>query len=179
LVAVLGVAAGIVWAGAAAGGAAEAREPGAAGERLGAVIEQAIKGEGPFFTAEERAVIERKCGYAPGSFDGFEANMSDGAFRCRDGRRVDDAEMRALLAVAQPRIERRVEAAMERADVKGAIEAVAREAEAEALRAVDAAGIAETAAARAAEEVGRAMEESRRAIEESRRAAGERRRARR
>jgi hypothetical protein len=160
-------------------GAAEAKEPGAAGDRLRAVIERAIKAEGPFFTAEERAVIERKCGYAPGSFDGFEGDMSEGGFRCRDGRRVDDPEMRALLAVAVPRIERRVEAAMERADIEGAVKAVAREKEAEMLRILDRARIAEEAAAQAAEEVARALERSRSAGQESRRMVGERRKAQR
>jgi hypothetical protein len=178
-VAALGLAAGIVWAGAAAGGAAEAKEPGVAGEQLGAVIERAIKGEGPFFTAEERAVIERKCGYAPGSWDGFEANMSDGAFRCRDGRRVDDAEMRALLAVAQPRIERRIEAAMESPEVKAAFEELHRKVETATRRALDEAKVAEKAAAEAAHAVERAMADSRRALEQSRRAIEEARRARR
>jgi hypothetical protein len=78
-------------------------------------------------------VIERKCGYAPGAWDGFEANLSDGSFTCRDGRRVDDPEMRAVLRAAAPRIEARVEAVMARADVAAAIARVAEVAAARAL----------------------------------------------
>lgn len=151
--------------GAAAEGSSSAE---AAGDRLGAAIERAIKGGGPFFTPEERALVEARCGYAPGSWDGFEANIRNGAFVCRDGRRVDDPETRAMLAAAGPRISRRVEAAMEREDVKGAIRAVAEEAEREALRAVDQAAIAR-AAAREAEAAAREAAEARRAAEEMRR----------
>ena len=102
--------------------------------QLDRAVEQALHEGGSWFTAEERAVIERKCGYAAGSWDGFEASFSNGVYRCTNGRRVDDAEMRALMARAGPRIERRVETAMERPEVRAAIERVAREAEAEALR---------------------------------------------
>ncbi|HEX8528287.1 hypothetical protein, partial [Allosphingosinicella sp.] len=46
----------------AAVAAAEARAE-AAGERLGADIQRAIRSGGPFFTAAERNVIERACNY--------------------------------------------------------------------------------------------------------------------
>lgn len=151
LAASLGVAAMLATGGAAAADRGPAAD---AGDRLGAAIERAIKAEGPFFTAEERALVEAKCGYPVGSWDGFEANIRNGAFVCRDGRRVDDAEMRAMLARAEPRIERRVEAAMEREDVQGAIAAVAAEAEREALKAVEASLAASAAARRATERRG-------------------------
>jgi hypothetical protein len=156
----------------AGGGAAAVEASGtrAAGERLGVAIERALKAEGPFFTAEERAVVERKCGYAAGSWDGFEINIRDGALVCRDGRRVDDAEMRALLAVAEPRIEARVGAAMEREDVRGAIAAVAEEAGREAERAVAASRAGVEASLEAGEATRRAMAETRRAMREGRRA---------
>lgn len=117
-----------------------------AGDALGARIEAAIKADGPFFTAGEQAVIERKCGYPAGSFDGFEVNINNGVLTCRGGKRVDDAELRALLAVAEPRIERRVKAVMESAEVQGAIEAMADEATRQALAAIDQAEIAREAA---------------------------------
>lgn len=107
-----------------------------AGERLGAMVQDALREGGPFFTPEERAVIERKCGYAPGSWDGFEINVSNGVLQCRDGRRVDDPEVRAIMASARPRIEARVEAVMERAEIAEAIGAVAREATDKAMRAL-------------------------------------------
>ena len=171
IVSVLGIVAGGLWAAGAAGGAADAHAPRAqaAGERLGATIDRAIRADGPFFTAEERAVIERKCGYAPGEWDGYEANMSDGVFRCANGRKLDDAETRALMAAAGERIGRRVEAVMQSAEVREAIERVSEEATREALAAVDHAKIAERAARDAEVAVRKAMEETRRSLEERRR----------
>lgn len=135
-VAVLGLAGSAVALGSGAGSASA--HPGAAPEdKLGQRIEAAIKADGPFLTAAERAVIERKCGYPAGSFDGFEVSISNGVLTCRDGRKVDDAEMRALLAVAEPRIERRVRSVMESAEVQGAIRAVADEAQREALASIN------------------------------------------
>lgn len=102
--------------------------------RLDHAIEQALHEGDSFVTADERATIERKCGYSAGSWDGFEASFSNGVFRCTNGRRVHDAEMRALMARGEPRIERRVETVMARPEVRAAIERVASEASAEALR---------------------------------------------
>ncbi|HEX9955369.1 MAG TPA: hypothetical protein VGB48_09180 [Allosphingosinicella sp.] len=134
--AVCGVAVSAVVLG--SGAAPAGAHPGAAPEdKLGQRIEAAIKKDGPFLTASERAVIERKCGYPAGSFDGFEVSISNGVLTCRDGRKVDDAEMRALLAVAEPRIERRVRTVMESPEVQGAIQAVAESAQRAALASVD------------------------------------------
>jgi len=115
---------------------AVASAPAAAEGRLNETIQRAMRAEGPFFTPAEQAVIERKCGYAPGQWDGHQVNISDGVFHCTNGRKVDDAEMRALLEVAEPRISRRVESVMESAEVQKAISDVAEQATAEALRAV-------------------------------------------
>jgi hypothetical protein len=104
-----------------------------AGERLGRTIDRAIHAEGPFFTPAEQAVIRRKCGYAPGEWDGSQANMSNGVFTCTNGRRVADAEMRELMDVAGERIGRRVSAAMQSAEVREAIGRVADEATQRAL----------------------------------------------
>ena len=160
--AAVGVGSGAVQAGhpdPSAGAHAAARD---AGDALGERIEGAIKAEGPFFTDAERATIERKCGYPAGGFDGFEANINNGRFVCKNGRTVDDAEMRALLAAAEPRIERRVQAVMESAEVQGAIRAVALEAEREALAAIDHGRIAREAAAAAREAAREAEAEGRR-----------------
>lgn len=108
-------------------------------DELSALIDRNLRSGGSWFTPSERAVIERKCGYRPGEWDGFEANLSNGTFTCRNGRVVrDDPEMRAVLKAAEPRIRARVEAVMKRADVTAAIGRVARIAAAEALREVDA-----------------------------------------
>ena len=106
---------------------------------LSALINRELRSGGSWFTPDEQRVIERKCGYAPGEWDGFEANLSDGAFTCSNGRVVrDDAEMAALLRAAEPRIRARVEAVMARADVKAAIGRVATAAAAKALREMEA-----------------------------------------
>jgi hypothetical protein len=154
--------------------AAEARAE-EAGERLGARIQAALRAEGPFFTAEERSVIERACGYPPGSWDGFEANMSDGVFVCSDGRRVDSPEVRAVMEAAGPRIGRRVSAVMGSPEVRGEIERVSREATRAALAAVDHAAIAREAMAEARV----AIESARREAERASRDADGKRRGRR
>ena len=106
----------------------------ASGERLGETIEQRLRADGPWFTAEERSVIERACGYPAGSWDGFSVSMSDDELRCSNGRRVSTPEVMAVMDAARPRIEARVERVMESAEVRGAIAAVSSEATAEALR---------------------------------------------
>jgi hypothetical protein len=107
-------------------------------KELSALINRHLRSGGSWFTPAERAVIERKCGYAPGEWDGFEANLSRGTFTCANGRVVDDAEVRAVLKAAAPRIEARVEAVMARADVAAAISRVADSAAAAALREIEA-----------------------------------------
>jgi hypothetical protein len=100
---------------------------------LSRVINRELHADGPFFTASERALIERKCGYAPGRYDGFQANISNGVFTCGNGRRVDDPEMRAMLDIARPRIARRVNAVMRRPAIAAAIDRVAGAATARAM----------------------------------------------
>lgn len=110
-----------------------------AGDRLGSLITSRLRAGGPFFTVEEQAVINQACGYAPGEWDGFEANMRNRTLICTNGRRVDSPEVRRVLAAAEPRIERRVEEVMESAEVRGAIARITAEATARASRAVAAA----------------------------------------
>lgn len=130
--AVLGlVAIGFIFVGADA--AAQPSRGETAHARLDRVIDLAIHGEGPFLLPRERALVERKCGYAPGTWDGNNFSMDDGVLRCSNGRRVDDPEVRAMMAEAGPRISRRVNAAMARPEVRAAIAAVAEEASREAL----------------------------------------------
>lgn len=100
------LAASLALAAAHAPAAAAPRDEGR--DALSTLIDRNLRAGGSWFTPAERAVIERKCGYAPGEWDGFEADLSDGSFVCRGGRKVDDPEMRALLRAAAPRIEARV-----------------------------------------------------------------------
>ena len=60
----------------------------AAVARLDRLVDKAIDEGGPFFTPRERAVIERSCGYAPGTWDGYQVNMIGRVFYCTNGRRV-------------------------------------------------------------------------------------------
>jgi hypothetical protein len=112
--------------------------PVAGEEALSALINRELRSGGSWFTPAEQAVIVRKCGYAPGEWDGFEARLTGGRFHCSNGRVVDDSEMRALIGSARPRIEARVESVMARSDVKAAISRVATAAAAEAIREVEA-----------------------------------------
>jgi hypothetical protein len=108
-----------------------------AGDHLGAMVSAAIRSGGPFFDAADRAVIERKCGYEAGSWDGIELSMAGDVFRCTNGRELDDPEVRAIVHRAEPLIERRVSAAMARPEIVAEIDRIAREASAKALAALD------------------------------------------
>lgn len=140
------VAAGLVAIGiaaAVAGGSAVAAAhdpaPGrdrAAEERLERLVEGGLREGGPFFNAEERAVIESACGYAPGSFDGFTANIRDNSFVCSNGRAVDSPEIRAMIATAGPRIEERVRRTVASPEFREAVSDIARNASEQAMRAV-------------------------------------------
>ena len=112
---------------------AYAHPDGAAHDPLNTVINRAIHEGGPFFTPAEQAVINRKCGYAPGQWDGNNFSINNGIFVCPNGRKVDDAEMRALLKVAQPRITARIHAVMARPEIQAAIRETANQAVREAL----------------------------------------------
>ncbi len=106
-------------------------------EGLGDMINQQLRADGPFFTAEERAVIDQACGYAPGEWDGFSMNSNDGVLRCTNGRRVDSPEVRRVLRAAEPRIEARVDRVMESAEVRQRIERITERATARAMEEVE------------------------------------------
>jgi hypothetical protein len=94
--------------------------------RLEAALVEALRADGPFFTAQERALIERACAYPAGSWNGYEFSMTDGVLHCTNGLDVDTPEVRAMMDVAAPRIGRRVAAAMARPRVRSAVAAVSR-----------------------------------------------------
>jgi hypothetical protein len=106
----------------------------AAAARLDELIDRAIDRGGPFFTPKERDVIERACGYGPGTWNGSQVNMVRDVFHCTNGRRVSSPEVRAVMAAASPRIDAYVDAVMEQPEIVAAIERVAREAVAEQTR---------------------------------------------
>ncbi len=110
--------------------AADTARSKAAEARLDRLIDKAIDGGGPFFTPRERAVIERACGYAPGTWNGFRVNMIGNVFYCTNGRRVSSPEVRAVMAAASPRIDAHIDAVMERPEIVAAMEQLDREADA-------------------------------------------------
>ena len=132
----LGLSATALLAGAAvvAGLAGPAAADPRGEQALDSAVERQLRADGPFFTAEERAVIERACGYAAGEWDSFGVNMQRGALICADGRRVASPEVRAVIDRAAPRIEARVRRVMASPEVTEAIDRIASEATAEALR---------------------------------------------
>jgi hypothetical protein len=119
---------------AAFGGTAGAEE---GEEALGQSIERALRAGGPYFTGAEQAVINRACGYAPGEWDGYAFRMNSGVLRCENGRDVDDPAVRRVFRQAGPRISRRVETVMARPEIIAAIDRIADEATAAALRDLD------------------------------------------
>lgn len=136
----------------------------AAGERLGVVLDRAIRRGGPFFTAEERAVIERACGFAPGSWDGYDADIREEGFVCSNGRWADTEEARAVMAVAGPRVSARLSAAINRPEVRAAMDEVTQSAAAAAAAAVDQAEIARLAQQAAQESAREALVDAERTV---------------
>ena len=126
--------AALLVTGAAAGTGAAGTPEKEATHALTTMINQQIRAEGSFFTPKEQQIIIAKCGYAPGEWNTFDANMTDGVFVCTNGRRIDDPEMKAVMAAASPRIKRRVNEVMARPEVRDAIHRVAVAAEAAAMR---------------------------------------------
>jgi hypothetical protein len=126
--AVLALAAGLAFPLAAQGHDSPAQA------RLDALVDRAIDEGGPFFTPAERAVIERACGYPPGSWNGFQVNMIGNVFHCTNGRRVSSPEVRAVMAAASPRIDAHVDAVFDRPEIVAAMEQVERESASEAWR---------------------------------------------
>ena len=112
----------------------ESRQLRAVEARLEAALVDALRADGPFFTPEERALVEQACAYPAGSWNGYEFSMTDGVLHCTNGLDVDTPEIRAMMEVAAPRIGRRVAAAMAQPRVRAAVAALSRASHAEARR---------------------------------------------
>ncbi len=116
--------------GPSAAGAAPGQSEAAAEAKLDRLIDSAIDGH-QFFTPEERAMIERACGYAPGSWNGLQVNMIGDTFYCTNGRRVSSREVRAVMAAVSPRIDAFVDSVMRRPDIVAAQKELDRAVDAE------------------------------------------------
>ena len=88
----------------------------AAEAKLDHLIDSAIDSH-QFFTPQERAVIERACGYRPGEWSGVQINMGGDTYFCTNGRQVHSPEVRAVMAEVSPRIDAYVDSVMRRPDV--------------------------------------------------------------
>jgi hypothetical protein len=103
----------------------------------GELIQRKLRADGPFFTPAERTVIERACGYAPGEWDGYSISTHGDTLVCRNGRRAEGPEVRAVMDAAGPRISRRVRAVMNDPEITAAIERIGRDARITAMRALE------------------------------------------
>jgi hypothetical protein len=113
------VIAGVMAAGIGAASPGIAQRDG--GERLGRSIAAAIEADGPIVTDAEKALIRERCGYAEGEWDGRSLMSRGGELVCGNGRRVDDPEVRAAVERIGERARARVDAVMNRPEVRRAL----------------------------------------------------------
>jgi len=98
---------------------------------VGRVVAEAIEREGPMITDAERATIRAKCG---GGEEGDSITSRDGVLICKNGRRVDDPEVRAIVARVGDRAAAHVASVMARPQVRQALSGEALRAARAALR---------------------------------------------
>ena len=94
-------------------------------EQAGARLEQIV-------TPADKALIASKCGYAA-DWDEKKISLSDGVLICENGKRVADAETKALEIRISKRARAYADAVMRDPAVKRAIDLVASQAAREAL----------------------------------------------
>ncbi|PJI90127.1 hypothetical protein [Sphingomonas koreensis] len=119
--------------------AAFAAAPGSAREtaekRLSAAVESEMAAQGPIVTAEDRALIARKCGYGENETWSDNVNIGNHTLHCANGKRIPmDDELHAMSGRISERANRHVERAMKSAKVARATSQVAREATERALK---------------------------------------------
>ena len=119
--------------------AAFAAVPGSAREtaeaRLATAVEREMAAQCPIVTAEDRALIAKKCGYGPDEAKGESINITNDTLHCANGKRVAaDDEIRAMSERISIRANRHVERAMKSASVALATAEVAQEATERALK---------------------------------------------
>jgi hypothetical protein len=117
----VGTAGALLIAGSAADARGESRQLARAEARLDRELVEALRGDGPFFNAEERALVEQTCGDAPGSWNGYEFSMTGDMLHCTNGRDVVSGAAQAMFEAAAPRIGRRVARAMAQPSVRRAM----------------------------------------------------------
>lgn len=108
--------------------------PSLASPDLAGMVAEAAGPEGPMITDAERATIRARCG---GGEDGDSITSRDGVLICKNGRRIDDPEVRAIVARAGERATAHVAAVMGRPEVAAAIRGGALDAARVSLARVD------------------------------------------
>lgn len=98
---------------------------------LKAAIDAAGAKHEPIVTPDDKALIAHKCGYA--TWDGKDISLNDGVLICKNGRRVADAETRALEVRISKRARAYANAVMGDPEVKRAINLVAKQATKEVM----------------------------------------------
>jgi len=119
--------------------AAFAAAPGSAREtaqeRLSTAVESEMAAQGPIVTAEDKALIARKCGYGANETKSDNININNDTLHCANGKRIPmDGELRAMSNRISERANRHVERAMKSAKVALATAEVAQEATERALK---------------------------------------------
>ncbi len=104
-------------------------------ERLSTAVEREMAAQGPIVTAEDQALIARKCGYGANEARNDNVNIGNDMMHCANGKRVPmDNELRAMSKRVSDRANRHVERAMKSASVALATAEIAQEASERAVK---------------------------------------------
>lgn len=115
--------------------------PGSAREtaeaRLNTAVEREMAAQGPIVTADDRALIARKCGYGANEARNNNLNIGNDMMHCANGKRVPmDSELRAMSKRVSDRANRHVDRALKSASVALAMAEVTHEATERAMKEV-------------------------------------------
>ena len=103
--------------------------------RLSAAVESEMAAQGPIVTAEDRALIARRCGYGANETRNDNINIGNDTLHCANGKRIPmDSELHAMSDRISERANRHVKRAMKSAKVALATSEVAQEATERALK---------------------------------------------
>ncbi len=113
--------------------------PGSANEtaekRLSTAVEREMAAQGPIITAEDRALIARKCGYSAADAKNENINITNDMLHCANGKRIPmDSELRAMSNRISDRANRHVDRALKSASVARATAEIARQASERAMK---------------------------------------------
>lgn len=103
--------------------------------RLSDAVEREMAAQGPIVTAQDRALIARKCGYSANETRNDNVNIGNDTMHCANGKRVPmDSELRAMSNRISDRANRHVDRALKSASVARATAEIARQASERAMK---------------------------------------------